>query len=350
MEMRHPFEAYIKLWGDMNSGENSMCSAETAMSNLEACFTGKKSSSWADHDNGRVIVVLLDEIDYLVTKKQTVLYDFFDWPVRSLELQSKNRLIVIGVSNTLNLPERLHPRVQSRIGSTRIFFKSYAESEINSILKSKIQTASPNYDVFQDDAIQFVAKKIAAQSGDIRKAFHICRTAADMILNDAQYKTTTSDIKKEEPIVSIMHVHKISRDTANTAQSRAVAFCAPFEALLLVSLACLSSSTGRENDGFDVGEITTKMESISNAIGNDLYLPAPNIMETLTMLSRLGEAELVSLKTSRNATITCRASFVGSGGGAWPLVSLIVDRQAVQQALKDTCHNEIARKYLVVNY
>ena len=50
-----------------------------------------------------VTVLMLDEIDYLVTKKETLIYNFFDWPLRA----NRSRLVVIGISNTLNLPGKL---------------------------------------------------------------------------------------------------------------------------------------------------------------------------------------------------------------------------------------------------
>ena len=71
----------------------------------------------------------------------------------------------------MNLPERLfHPRVQSRIGSKRIFFKSYNVNETVAIL-SAMQQASPSYPVFDPDAILFASKKTAALSGDVAKPF-----------------------------------------------------------------------------------------------------------------------------------------------------------------------------------
>jgi origin recognition complex subunit 1 len=73
MEMRHPFEAYIKLW-EMVSEDRAKCSADAASRKLRTYFTEGGSG-----DKSKVYVVLLDELDYLVTKKQNVLYDFFDW-------------------------------------------------------------------------------------------------------------------------------------------------------------------------------------------------------------------------------------------------------------------------------
>jgi origin recognition complex subunit 1 len=336
--MRDPFEAYVKLWTELQ-GESSRCNAETSASRLESYFTGK--FGFDEDEQVRVSIVLLDEIDYLVTKKQSVLYNFFDWPTRSLETQSKRRLVVIGVSNTLNLPERLHPRVQSRIGSKRIFFKSYSVNETVTILNAKIDQASPNYKVFDQDAILYASKKTAALSGDIRKAFQICRSAAEMILYAADACSEIVD----NPIVHIKDVLKISRESTNAAQPRSVGLCAPFQVLFLVALAALSKTTGREYGGFDVEEITTKMGSIADAFGDPMYLPPPSLPETLGMLSRLRDNHLVAMTSPRDRSLSFRASLAGSGG-PWPLVSMVMDDLAVLLALKETPHHDLAQRFL----
>lgn len=54
----------------------------------------------------------MDELDLLVTKKQTVMYNFFEWPNRP-----NSKLIVIAIANTMDLPERiLTNKVSSRLG------------------------------------------------------------------------------------------------------------------------------------------------------------------------------------------------------------------------------------------
>ena len=54
----------------------------------------------------------MDELDLLVTKKQTVMYNFFEWPNRP-----NSKLVVIAIANTMDLPERiLTNKVSSRLG------------------------------------------------------------------------------------------------------------------------------------------------------------------------------------------------------------------------------------------
>ena len=57
-------------------------------------------------------VVLMDELDQLVTAKQDVIYNFFNWPTLA-----NSNLVVIAVANTMDLPERVMTgRVRSRLG------------------------------------------------------------------------------------------------------------------------------------------------------------------------------------------------------------------------------------------
>eukprot|EP00522_Entomoneis_paludosa_P006133 CAMPEP_0172444436 /NCGR_PEP_ID=MMETSP1065-20121228/4482_1 /TAXON_ID=265537 /ORGANISM="Amphiprora paludosa, Strain CCMP125" /LENGTH=348 /DNA_ID=CAMNT_0013194969 /DNA_START=36 /DNA_END=1082 /DNA_ORIENTATION=+ len=328
MEMRHPFEAYVQLWERISG--TSQCKPEAAAAKLEAYFTDD------DPDvKSEVTIVLLDEIDYLVTKNQSVLYNFFDWPTRTF----KRKLVLLGISNTLNLPEHLHQRVQSRIGLRRCIFKAYNADQIHSIIKSKVELASPDFPVFQKDALIFASKKTSSQSGDLRKAFRICRLAAEYVMDGH------ADLGFKPPTVGIKDVLKVSRESFHSAQSNAVTMCTAFEALLLVVLALLYRSTGREQGGFDTEEIVLKMDGIANAFGDEMYLPSPSLSETLDLLTHLGESHLVSLRSQRTTSVSCRASLAGSGG-PWPLAALLVEDIAIFHALKGTCHGRLAQKYL----
>jgi len=53
------------------------------------------------------------QLDLLCTKKQSVIYNIFDWPTRR-----DARLIVVAIANTMDLPERMMiSRVASRLVS-----------------------------------------------------------------------------------------------------------------------------------------------------------------------------------------------------------------------------------------
>lgn len=61
-------------------------------------------------------VVLMDELDQLLTTKQDVVYNFFNWPTLV-----GCKLVVVAVANTFDLPERvMSGRVRSRLGTCRL--------------------------------------------------------------------------------------------------------------------------------------------------------------------------------------------------------------------------------------
>lgn len=147
------------------------------------------------------------------------------------------------------------------------------------------------YCIFDDDAILFAAKKTAAMSGDIRKAFQICRGAAELLLQRGQ--EAGSEGQLSQPKVRISDVQKASRESFDSALVTAVSFSTPFQALLLVSLASLCRSTGREVGGFDMTDILTKMEALSGSSGDPQYAPPPTMGETIQLLNRLAEVRFI---------------------------------------------------------
>ena len=71
---------------------------------LEDLFSGTGRPAGAP-----VTVLLVDEIDMLLSRDQSVLYNLFGWPQ-----QPGARLVVLGIANTLDLPERLLPKIARR--------------------------------------------------------------------------------------------------------------------------------------------------------------------------------------------------------------------------------------------
>jgi len=124
--------------------------------------------------------VLMDELDQLVTKNQSVMYNFFNWP--NLK---HSRLIVLAVANTMDLPERtLSNKISSRLGLTRITFPGYTHEQLIKIIQSRLEGVPGN--VVQPDAVQFASRKVAQVSGDARRALDICRRAVEIAESEAQ--------------------------------------------------------------------------------------------------------------------------------------------------------------------
>lgn len=176
----------------------------------------------------------------------------------------------------------------------------------------------------------------------------MCRSAVEMVLHrhlQSHSASSSSGAGGRPPLVRIPDVQRVSREASDSGLSKAVSQCTPFEALLIISLASLTRSTGRENKGFDIEEIMTKMDGVAGAFGDEQYTPPPRFEETLFMLNRLAEAQLVNLQTPTNASLSFRSSLAGMGG-AWPIASLLLDESSLLIALRGTRHNDLAQKYL----
>jgi len=128
-----------------------------------------------------VTVLLVDEVDCLMTANQAVLYKVFDW----LGMR-RARLVLAAISNTMDLPERLLPRVASRFHIERVDFEPYNRSQLHEILSSRLK-AVDGLEAFSGDVVlKLCAARVAAGSGDVRKALQVCRCAVSSCVQKSE--------------------------------------------------------------------------------------------------------------------------------------------------------------------
>ena len=145
--------------------------------------------------DGRVTILVADEMDLLVTRSQQLLYNLFDWPTHRA-----SRLVILGIANTLDLPERLLPKISSRLGNNKVVFKPYTAEQLKKIVRARLEdaalsTAPPDVfvgaaklsnvvstgeDAFDAVSIELASRKVAAVSGDARRVLELCRRAAEL--------------------------------------------------------------------------------------------------------------------------------------------------------------------------
>lgn len=103
MKITDPHQSYSLLWEAL---KGQRASPSQALDLLEREFSNPSPRRIP-------CVVLMDELDQLVTKNQAVMYNFFNWPTLR-----HSRLIVLAVANTMDLPERtLSNKISSRLGT-----------------------------------------------------------------------------------------------------------------------------------------------------------------------------------------------------------------------------------------
>lgn len=138
-----------------------------------------------------VYLITLDEIDHILTLDLEILYKLFEW-----SLQKSSRLILIGIANALDLTDRFLPRLKARNLHPQLLpFLPYTASQIKNVIMTRLKSlvpkdsATPNYVPFlHPAAIELCSRKVASQTGDLRKAFDICRRAIDLIETETKQK------------------------------------------------------------------------------------------------------------------------------------------------------------------
>jgi origin recognition complex subunit 1 len=240
----------------------------------------------------------------------------------------------------------LKASVRSRLGNTRCDFKAYNVNDIVQILDNKIHTETKLQSVFESDAILFAARKVAAVSGDIRKAIQICKAAAENVMLEVE-NGTRNDPKSscERPVVRIKDIQRVTRERMGNVSSQSVRILSPMEVLVMVSITSLARNRGNMLGGFDIIDVVTKVESIANALGESMYLPPPVFHEILEIVNRLADARLIRLHTDKSSSNSFRTSQGGSGG-SWPTITPAVDGSDILPALRLGLHTKLAERYL----
>jgi hypothetical protein len=157
---------------------------------------GKAAGQGASGGNG-MVVIILDEMDALITREQAVLYQLFELP----ELKH-SRAVLIGVANSIDLTIRLLPRLQAcGWEPLMITFPAYNAVELEQLLTQRL-TSLPFKDalatVVGRGALQLCAKRVAAANGDMRKCLGATRTAFDILAGEAQAELKAKQTAEEE--------------------------------------------------------------------------------------------------------------------------------------------------------
>ncbi|KAI8468241.1 MAG: hypothetical protein J3K34DRAFT_478706 [Monoraphidium minutum] len=124
---------------------------------------------------GPQVVVVLDELDALLSKGQQGVYDLFMLPH-----QPGVRALVIGIANSIDLTERALPALKLR-GCTPglLAFPAYSTAQVVGILGACLEQLPER--LFDAAAVELCARQVSSTSGDLRMAVKACRAALDAL-------------------------------------------------------------------------------------------------------------------------------------------------------------------------
>ncbi|XP_075519576.1 cell division control protein 6 homolog B-like isoform X1 [Primulina tabacum] len=252
----------------------------------------------------KMILVIVDELDYLITKDRAVLQDLF-----MLTTMPFSRCILLGIANAIDLADRFMPKLRClNCKPVVITFRAYSKDQIIMILEDRLR-ALP-YTVFQPQAVELCAGRVAAASGDMRKALSICRSAIGMLeaeIRDSINKSLSSTGKNEDQLMSadfnwlttrennLVRIDHVASALSKTFKSPAVDTIQSLpqhQQLILCSLVKLFRAGKKDTT---VGELNKCYRDVCKSTS----IPPLGIMELSSMCRVLDDQGIIKLGQSR---------------------------------------------------
>jgi len=247
--------------------------------------------------NKKKVVLVLDEIDYLVRLfGDDILYAF----TRSGERLAPGFLAIVGISNDLKFKEGLDPRVLSSLSEEELVFPPYTVDELRAILTERAEVAfRPG--VASPAAINLCAAMAGSEHGDARRAIDLLRIAGEVAEREGLKRIDDSCIRKASDKMETDRVDEAIRSLP--AQNKAILF-----------------AVSRFDGGTNTGELYIAYSNLCRKIG----------IETLTqrrVSGILGDLDLLGL---------VEASVVSKGRrGRTKKISLLVGKESLEKTLAE---------------
>ncbi|OMH81332.1 Cell division control protein 18 [Zancudomyces culisetae] len=267
MSIQTPKQVFLKIYEGLATSQNlNYYSLSRSKKGMKQSI-GKKLIKWNNLENTTesdlkakledmfignsrdfLNIVVLDELDNIVTRTPTEVYLLFEWAMRH-----DSNLLLIGIANSLDLTDRLLPRLQTRnCVPDLLHFTPYTVEEIVVVLKNRVELLYkdsreegpdknttpkssigvdssreilrdlikeptsvcesgelPQPDItIQQSALELCARKVASGSGDMRKALDACKLAIDGFKQELKRKSLLNDGKKTPRQVTVVHMMK----------------------------------------------------------------------------------------------------------------------------------------------
>ena len=164
----------------------------------------------------RVVIVVLDEIDRLVSKSgDDALYHLS----KINEDLKHSKLSLIGISNDLRFMEFLDPKIKSRLSEEKMVFHPYDAGQLEDILRGREKIAFEE-GILDPEVIPYCAALSARETGDARMALDLLRISAEIAERNGEGTVTRAHVRSAK--------NKIELDTTSeviktlTQQSKTV--------------------------------------------------------------------------------------------------------------------------------
>lgn len=285
-------------------GQPSELSEADTVETLQTVFCPKKKTS------SEVYLVTLDEIDHILTMGLESLYRMFEW-----SLQKSSRLVLVGIANALDLTDRFLPRLRAKNLKPELLpFLPYTAAQIKQIITTRLKSLMPKdkegYVPFiHPAAIELCSRKVASQTGDLRKAFEICRRALDLIEQETRGKH--EDEARERLLLATPSKRPLG-ESINNASGKA-----PKSHIQIMSLS-LKALTAETAPRASIGHLN-KVTAAAFSNGTTQRLKALNLQQKAALCA------LVAYENQSRANVKAEGATPSKSQSLAPTVKILFD-------------------------
>ncbi|XP_050431816.1 cell division control protein 6 homolog [Adelges cooleyi] len=226
------------------------------------------------------VLLVLDEIDQLSTKNQTILYQIFEWPTIT-----NSNIVVIGIANSLDLTDRLLPMLKSKISlqPELLNFPPYTKSELANIISHRLEKSGIS-DMFPANAIQLLAAKIASFRGDVRYALDVTRRVIELADEKIEKKIVLGDV-----MAVLNNVYSTSSALDNNDENTEKL---PLQQELVVCALLLILSSSKKSQPITVGRVFDVFKKICTRRN----IQARDLSDFITMCSLIETRGIIKIQ------------------------------------------------------
>ncbi|KAI9290586.1 P-loop containing nucleoside triphosphate hydrolase protein [Neoconidiobolus thromboides FSU 785] len=254
------------------------------------------------------LVLILDEIDYLLNEKNAeLMYKIFSYVYKK-----KSKLVLIGIANDLTLTETSLPRLRTRGFSPNVIrFQPYTVEKMIKIVNQLMIPIEKTYidsinnndtddnninsnsvsgnksKFFDPKAIELLCRKVSVSSGDLRKVLDCCKQA----INVASLEFLMSDNTKIVNI-STAHILKALAPTSTPPLIQSLKNLPMNSQLILIAALNLAGSSNRY---FSITKLfeeyirICKCDDLFNPVSKSEFNDLVNSLESMNFLKNKKE-------------------------------------------------------------
>ncbi|RLG85513.1 MAG: cell division control protein Cdc6 [Thermoprotei archaeon] len=241
---------------------------------------------------GLMVIVILDEIDFLVRKRgDELLYRL----TRANDELRRGKISIVGITNKINFIDTLDARVRSSLSEEELVFPPYNAIQLEDILRSRAKLAF-HEGAIDEGVISLCASLAAKEHGDARKALDLLRVASEIAEREGA------------PKVTIKHVHMARAEIEKDRVTEVVKTLPLHSKIVLLAITQIYEGT--------TGEIYNRYKVLCRAAGLDPVTQrrVSDIISELDMIGlvnakvvsrgRYGKTRITTLNVPKHTVLT----------------------------------------------